>query len=464
MSSIRSRLLLWQISALLVTALVVSALTYRLALKGFNEVQDDGLEQIAHTVLRHDETPVPAPAGHPRPSPPPTYTTGAEELVTEPDGSFVAPADDEPDEGRFVSQIWSTKGELVYSSVLDDGPPLQPPGFHFVVWEGHTWRVYTLPRETRTVQVAVTRQDRNQGFSSLVVWLLLPMALLVVLLGVLIHEAVSRALRPLDQLRRDIGQREMAQLHAVPLTDLPDEVAPLAQTLNQLLQRLDHLLAGQRQFLADAAHELNTPLAAIKLQAQLARRAQAGERQTALDDLDAGIERAIHLAAQLLQLARLEPDQREPTQEAVRLDALVRQAVAAFSGAADARDTDLGIVRADAATLVGDRAALRALLDNLLDNALRYTPPGARIDVSLRQDADAVLLEIADNGPGIPAQDRSRATERFVRLNQSDVTGSGLGLAIARETAALHGGSLQLDDTPGGGLTVRVRLPLSPPP
>ena len=464
MSSIRSRLLLWQISALLVTALVVSALTYRLALKGFNEVQDDGLEQIAHTVLRHDETPVPAPAGHPRPSPPPAYTTGAEELVTEPDGSFVAPADDEPDEGRFVSQIWSTKGELVYSSVLDDGPPLQPPGFHFVVWEGHTWRVYTLPRETRTVQVAVTRHDRNQGFSSLVVWLLLPMALLVVLLGVLIHEAVSRALRPLDQLRRDIGQREMAQLHAVPLTDLPDEVAPLAQTLNQLLQRLDHLLAGQRQFLADAAHELNTPLAAIKLQAQLARRAQAGERQTALDDLDAGIERAIHLAAQLLQLARLEPDQREPTQEAVRLDALVRQAVAAFSGAADARDTDLGIVRADAATLVGDRAALRALLDNLLDNALRYSPPGARIDVSLRQDADAVLLEIADNGPGIPAQDRSRATERFVRLNQSDVTGSGLGLAIARETAALHGGSLQLDDTPGGGLTVRVRLPLSPPP
>lgn len=464
MNSIRSRLLLWQISALLVTALVVSALTYRLALKGFNEVQDDGLEQIAHTVLRHDETPVPAPAGRPRPSPPPTYTTGAEEPVTEPDSSFVAPADDEPDEGRFVSQIWSTKGELVYSSVLDDGPPLQPPGLHFVVWEGHTWRVYTLPRETRTVQVAVTRQDRNQGFSSLVVWLLLPMALLVVLLGVLIHEAVSRALRPLDQLRRDIGQREMAQLHAVSLTDLPDEVAPLAHTLNQLLQRLDRLLAGQRQFLADAAHELNTPLAAIKLQAQLARRAQAGERQTALDDLDAGIERAIHLAAQLLQLARLEPDQREPTQEAVRLDAQVRQAVAAFSGAADARDTDLGIVQADAATLVGDRAALRALLDNLLDNALRYTPPGARIDVSLRQDADAVLLEIADNGPGIPAQDRSRATERFVRLNQSDVTGSGLGLAIARETAALHGGSLQLDDTPGGGLTVRVRLPLSPPP
>ena len=324
--------------------------------------------------------------------------------------------------------------------------------------------MYTLPRETRTVQVAMTRQDRNQGVSSLVVWLLLPMGLLVLLLGVLIHEAVSRALRPLDQLRRDIGQREMAELHAVALSDLPDEVAPLAHTLNQLLARLDHLLAGQRQFLADAAHELNTPLAAIKLQAQLARRAHEAERQTALDDLDAGIERAIHLTAQLLQFARLEPDQRASTHEALRLDALVRQSVVAFSAAADARDTDLGLVQADAAPLVGDRVALRALLDNLLDNALRYTPPGARIDVSLRREADGVLLEIADNGPGIPAQDRSRAVERFVRLNPTDITGSGLGLAIARATAALHGGSLQLDDTPGGGLTVRVRLPLSPPP
>lgn len=464
MNSIRSRLLLWQISALLVTALVVGVLTYRLALQGFHEVQDSGLEQIAHTVLRHDETPVPAPAGRVRPSPPPTYTTGSEESPAEPEESVMEPADDEPDEGRFVSQIWSAKGELIYSSVLDDGPPLQPPGYHFVVWGAHTWRVYTLPRETRTVQVAMTRQDRNQGVSSLVVWLLLPMGLLVLLLGVLIHEAVSHALRPLDQLRRDIGQREMAELHAVALSDLPDEVAPLAHTLNQLLARLDHLLAGQRQFLADAAHELNTPLAAIKLQAQLARRAHEAERQTALDDLDAGIERAIHLTAQLLQFARLEPDRRESTHEALRLDALVRQSVVAFSAAADARDTDLGLVQADAAPLVGDRVALRALLDNLLDNALRYSPPGARIDVSLRREADEVLLEIADNGPGIPAQDRSRAVERFVRLNPTDITGSGLGLAIARETAALHGGSLQLDDTPGGGLTVRVRLPISPPP
>ena len=346
MSSIRSRLLLWQISALLITALVVSLLTYRLALDGFNEVQDYGLEQIAHTVLRHDETPVPAPPGRKLPVKPPTYTTGAETpdpaTTADEEPTIEEPADDEPDEGQFVSQIWSTKGKLIYSSALDEGPPLQPPGLHTVVWQDHTWRVFTLPRETRTAQVAVSRAERNQGFSTLVMWLLLPMAVLVVLLGVLIHEAVSRALHPLDRLRDEIGQRDVAQLHAVPLEDLPDELAPLANTLNQLLARMDHLLAGQRQFLADAAHELNTPLAAIKLQAQLARRAHAAERQAALDDLDSGIERAIHLAAQLLQLARLEPDQREPHREPVALDKLVRQAVVAFSAQADLRGVDPG--------------------------------------------------------------------------------------------------------------------------
>lgn len=460
MNSIRSRLLLWQISALLVTALVVSALTYRLALNGFNEVQDYGLEQIAQTVLRHDETPVPARAGTVAASPTPSYTTGGS--VSEIDlGTVVEQTDDEGDEGQFVSQIWSPEDELIYSSLLDDGPPLQKPGFHFVVWQDHTWRIYTLPREKRTVQVAVTRQERNQSFSALIPWLLVPLALLVVLLGLLIHEAVSRALRPLEVLRRDIGQREVAELHAVSTEDLPEEVAPLAHTLNQLLARLDTLLAGQRRFMADAAHELNTPLAAIKLQAQLARRARDGERQTALDELDAGIERAVHLTAQLLQLARLDPDARQPRLEPVPLHTLVRQAVVAFSAQAEQRSIDLGLLRADPVILQGDPYALRALLDNLIDNALRYAPEGARVDVSLVANDTGAVLAVSDNGPGIVPADRQRVLERFVRLHSTDATGSGLGLAIVSEIAQLHGATLDLDEPPGGGLTVRIRIPQS---
>jgi two-component system OmpR family sensor kinase len=377
-------------------------------------------------------------------------------------GTISEPADDELDEGQFVSQIWSPEGELIYASLLDDGPPLQQPGFHFVVWQGHTWRTYTLPRDTRTVQVAVSRQNRNQSFAAQIPWLLIPMALLVVVLGLLIHEAVSRALRPLEKLRREIGQREVAELHPLSIEELPDEVAPLANALNQLLGRLDALLAGQRRFLADAAHELNTPLAAIKLQAQLARRAQASERQAALDDLDAGIERAIHLTAQLLQLARLEPDARQPLRVPVQLDALVRQSVVAFSAQAEQRHTDLGLLHTENVRLPGDPDALRVLIDNLIDNALRYTPVGGRVDVSLRIENQQAVLEVSDNGPGIAPSDRQRVLERFVRLNQNDATGSGLGLAIVREIAQLHGATLDLEDAHGGGLTVRVRLSLTP--
>ncbi|MBL8388009.1 MAG: HAMP domain-containing histidine kinase [Hydrogenophaga sp.] len=460
MSSIRSRLLIWQISALLVTALVVSMLTYRLAADGFNEVQDYGLEQVAHTVLRHDETPVPAPPG--RHTAAPGGAPAADATPGDPD-TIDEPADDEPDEGQFVTQIWSKQGKLIYSSALDEGPPLQSPGMHSVVWQDHTWRVFTLPRETRIAQVAVTRHDRNKALSTLITWLLLPIGLLVVLLTALIHEAVSRALEPLDRLRDELGQREVAQLHALSMDDMPTEVTPLASTLNQLLGRLDHLLAGQRQFLADAAHELNTPLAAIKLQAQLARRANDAERKAALDDLDAGIERAIHLAAQLLQLARLEPDQRAPTSEPVALDALVRTAVAAFSAQADSRNTDLGLVGTEPLVVSGDRFALRAMLDNLIDNALRYSPPGARIDLCVRHQDDLAVLEVSDNGPGIALEQREKAMQRFTRLNQTEVKGSGLGLSIARETAELHGGRMALDDTPGGGLTVRILLPLRAP-
>lgn len=456
MSSIRSRLLIWQISALLLTGLVASLLTYQLALNGFKEVQDNGLEQIAHTVLRHDETPVPAPAGA-RPAP---DTAGADSASTPDDNTIDEPDANEPDEGQFVSQVWSTKGQLIYSSALDDGPPLQAPGFHWVSWQDHLWRVFTLPRATRTAQVAVSMNERASIRSSLLMWLLLPMGLLVILLGLLIHEAVSRALRPLDHLSQEIGQREVAQLHALALEEQPEEVVPLVNTLNQLLSRLDRLLASQRQFLADAAHELNTPLAAIKLQAQLARRASDAERKAALDDLDVGIERAIHLASQLLQLARLEPDQRAPDREPVDLGALVRQTVATFSAQAEHQGHDLGLVHADSPVITGDPQALRAMLDNLIDNALRYTPAGTRVDISLRSSADSVLLEVADNGPGIPARDRPRALQRFVRLNRTDTTGSGLGMAIVEETVALHGGTVELADTPDGGLTVRIRLPM----
>jgi two-component system, OmpR family, sensor kinase len=196
----------------------------------------------------------------------------------------------------------------------------------------------------------------------------------------------------------------------------------------------------------------------VKLQAQLARRASDAQRDAALNELDQGIERATHLVAQLLQMARLEPDVRQRHPQTVRLDDLAGKVVAAFSAQAEARDIDLGLDRSDPVQVHADPAELRAMLDNLVDNALKHTAAGCRVDVRVRQRDGAVELEVSDNGPGIPKAERERVLQRFVRLNPQGSTGSGLGLAIVSQIVQNKGGQLSLHTTAGGGLTVRVRL------
>lgn len=448
MNSIRSRLLFWQISALLLTAVVVGILTFRLAWGGFNDVRDQGLEQIAQTVLRHDKTLTTGDAGS-------TPLAPSELSILEKKWF----AEDEYLD-QFVSQIWSKRGLLLYSSLREVGPPMQTPGHHIVTWHGQSWRLFTLPQGDNIVQVAVTTHVRRQHFYELTAWLLIPLGVLVVVLGMLIHQTVLRSLRPLEDMRHELGRRDVADLHAVPTTGLPTEIAPLAETLNQLLTRLDTLLANQRRFLADAAHELNTPLAAVKLQAQLVRRMPEPERIAALDELDRGIERTRHLVSQLLQLARLGPDARRPAHSRVALDQLVREVVVSFAARAAEHRIDLGLTSAEPAVVWGDAQALRAMLDNLVDNALRYAGAGARVDLALRAEDRHAVVEVIDNGPGIAAADRERVQERFVRLDQGQSTGSGLGLAIVKSIADLHAARFEMADAPSGGLLVRIRFPM----
>jgi signal transduction histidine kinase len=453
LNSIRQRLLLWQIGALIVTGVLVSVLTYLLAWNGFNRIRDYGLEQIAYSVVRHGIKPALV-----RPLMTPAPETAPRDQSTASDAVDNGEAIEIEDLGQFVSQIWDDAGQLVYSSLDNVGPPLQPTGFHVVRWEEEDWRVYTVTDRRQVVQVAVTSANRAQGFADLVPWLLVPLGLLVLLLSLLIHAAVTQALLPLDQLGREIGRREVNDLHAVAADELPDELQPLASALNQLLERVDQLLSGQRQLIADVAHELNTPLAAVKLQAQLARRVSVGERSAALDELDQGIARATHLVAQLLQMARLEPELAQRQNEVVRLDLLASQVVAAFSAQAEAHHIDLGRVGNGCATLVGNPADLRVLLNNLVSNALRHTPEGSRVDVRVTQAGDEVSLVVSDNGPGIAPDQRQAALQRFVRLTPQQGHGSGLGLAIASRIVQQHQGRLELEETPGGGLTVRVHL------
>lgn len=457
MKGIRQRLLIWQITALVITGVLASVLTYQMAWSGFNRVRDYGLQQIAYSVVRHGvRTPPTKPNAPPPTAPAAEPATGASAATPSESDDDAASGDPAEDLGQFVSQIWSPKGKLIYSSIDDTGPPLQEAGMHIVDWDGESWRVYTLPDRNQVVQVAVSAAGRANRFSAMVPWLLVPLALLVLVLALLNHTTVTRALAPLDALGRDIGRREVSQLHAVQTQSLPEELVPLGEALNQLLARVEALLSGQRRLLADAAHELNTPLAAIKLQAQLARRATEQQREAALDELDQGIERATHLVAQLLQMARLEPEAREREPTGVRVDTLAARVVAALSAQAEARDIDLGLERSDVAEVWGDAPDLRALLDNLVENALRHAPPGSRVDVKVEKTDQTVALEVSDNGPGIAPEDRERVLQRFVRLNPQDSTGSGLGLAIVARIVEQHGGTLTLTDSPAGGLRVRA--------
>ncbi len=446
MKSIRQRLLLWQLGALVIAAALEGFISYQLAWDGFNRSRDSLLQSIAYSVVRHGMRPAPDHASPPAPAPNP------------PDGPST-------DLGHFTTQIWTSSGRLIYSSLAAGGPPLQSPGLNVASWNGEAWSIYTLVEREQVLQVAVTAADRLERFGEILPGLLAPLGVLVLVIWLLMHAAVRNALAPLNAWGRDLRRRQGDDLRAVGTQALPEELVPLGEALNQLLSRVQALLGSQRTLLADVAHELNTPLAAVKLQAQIARRSGDATREAALDELDRGIERATHLVAQLLQMARLEPGVRERRKAPLRLDTLAAEVVAAFSARADARGIDLGLAPSEAAWVSGDEEDLRVLLNNLVDNALRHVPAGGRVDVQVTAEGGRVRLSVSDTGPGIPEADRERVLRRFVRLNPSpeDAHGSGLGLSIVARVAAQHGATLALDEREGGGLRVRIDLPATAP-
>lgn len=292
-------------------------------------------------------------------------------------------------------------------------------------------------------------------------WLsVLPLLLMTPLAAFAIWWLAAKNLAPLERLAGEVRSRDAGSLDPVPTGDLPDEVAPLAQALNALLDRLKSSLDTQRAFVADAAHELRSPLTALKLQLRLLRHAgDDAARAAAIEGISAGIERAARLIEQLLTLARSEPGAAPLAREPVDLAGLARETLAAMHPFALDRGSEL-ILDAERPVIVdGDRASLSALVRNLVDNALRYSPPKTRIDVAVGDDARSAWLRVDDAGPGIPAAERARVFDRFYRRQSGSEDGTGLGLAIVHTVAARHDAELSLDASPAGGLRVLVRFP-----
>jgi two-component system OmpR family sensor kinase len=290
-----------------------------------------------------------------------------------------------------------------------------------------------------------------------------PIAVMMPILMLVVWWVVSGSLEPVARVRKQLASRQADDLSPVSDAGLPDEVRPLVQELNLLFGRVRQAFDTQQTFVADAAHELRTPLAALKLQVQSLERADsradsAEARKLAISRLSAGIERATRLVEQLLVLARQEAS--AAPRQPVELAGLAKRAVADLIGVAQAKHIDLGLQRADAGEVEGQPEALMILLRNLVDNAIKYTPSGGTVDVSVVAEQGALVVTVEDSGPGIPLVERERVFDRFYRVPGSEAAGSGLGLAIIKAIAERHGATLSLGESPRlKGLAVTVRFP-----
>lgn len=449
---LRTQLLTWVLAPLSLLLSADAFLTYWIALSFSQRAYDRSLVEIAREVSLHLRA-----------------EEGAVKL-------------DLPDDARSV--LISDPADRVYFAVagadgrIVAGDPIPAPGgnpagaraalYYDAVLAGSPVRVVELRlapdrasgRPAAIVRVAETENKRNELAREILLSVVLPQLLLVVIAGAVVWTGVVRGLGPLKRLQRAVAERSHLDRSPVPAQGVPGEVLPLVQEINQLLARLDTVLTLQSRFIADAAHQLKTPIAALRTEIEVALREDdpARGRQSLLGTR-ALLERLSRLVSQLLSLARNEPEAAGGARLVpLDLDGFVLGVAKDWVPAALERRIDLGFEPSGQATKIrGDAPRLRELLDNLLDNAVRYTDEGGRITVRVLASR---CIEVSDDGPAIPPEERLRVFERFHRLLGSPQGGSGLGLAIAQEIARIHGAEITLrEDVDGVGNTFTVAFP-----
>lgn len=371
-------------------------------------------------------------------------------------------------EKKVAIQVWSADGDLVLRSPSAPEHSLSPlrHGFHQRHNGGHRWFAYTtrLPENGYWLIVGERSDVREELSLNIAASLTLGSLLGLVLALWLSRRTLHRELQPLDALRHAITQRTPDHMQPIELPSPRAELAPVVTELNDLLRRVTDSIDRERRFLADAAHELRTPLAVLKLQAENALAAGASpEQRVHLERLVSGVDRSTRVVEQLLLLARLDANAMPFTPQTVALDEIARDTLAQLAPLALARRQELGLsYSGPALTLPGEPALLGALLRNLVENALRHTPEGGDVDVALHADNGTVVLKVRDSGPGIDPAHLGDITGRFVRSHSQDTQGTGLGLAIAGHIAGLHHALLHLANAPEGGLVVTVTFPATP--
>jgi two-component system, OmpR family, sensor histidine kinase QseC len=382
------------------------------------------------------------------------------------------PNDDDGDKSprEALFQIQDASGKVLAQSArlaVLGGWQSQPDpgsGAQTITLNGQLWRSYRLRDGStgRTVRVLESANNRSDLTTDVARRIARPIAFALPVLAILVWFSIGHSLAPLAALSRAICIRDASKLDPIEIGPTPHEVRPLVDAINQLLARLRLSISRERAFTADAAHELKTPLAAIKVQAQVALVTDdAIQQRLAMQRVVQGVDRSTHLAEQLLLLARLDEHEPVPAQP-VELVALARDAIAAHELDVRRKGIRTQLVGHACVQVLAAPALMNILLDNLIDNAIKYGDAGGRFEIAIQRDGHAVTLTISDDGPGVTAEELARLTDRFFRGSGTSANGSGLGLSIVARIAGYFGAALDFGPGIGGrGLSAKVTFPRS---
>lgn len=433
MKTIRQKLLFWLLGGTLLYALVGGTLLFTKISTEANELYDDQLMQIAQSVPMSMM-------------------------------SIPAVGDISKFHENFLLQVWNLDGKLVYTSNHSVQIPVhQITGFQVVEFNKIAWRIFIRRTQDYIVQTAQPVYERDILVGEMAFRCLIPFVILMPLLVVLIWGAVSKCLMPLNMLANTVRSRSPDDLHPLSTVGISPELAPLCESLNDLLRRLNYSTSLQKEFIANAAHELRSPLTALKLQIQLVEMAtDSAQREVVFLKVHERLDRSTNLVHQLLTLARNEPGSNDRPQVPVSLKSVAEQTVIDNYPLAAAKKIDLSFSWVGVSfNILGNADDVRVLMSNLLSNAIRYTSINGVIELALINENERIIFRVSDNGPGIPSFEYSRVFRRFYRCEHTEAWGSGLGLSIAKNIADRHLASIQLQPTSDDkGLTVIVSFPL----
>ena len=427
MTSLRWTALLWMTAMLSIVGIAGAAVSYRLASDEANAFLDSQLQQIALNAC----------AG-----------------VPDTTDSLPSQHDSEDD---FSVEIWNGAGEAFHASRSAVYIPRRSrAGFADVHAAGEDWRVYTSIDGARIVQVAHREVVRREIAQHAAISAAIPILVVIPLAWLLIGWALGRFLGRLTTLASAIAERSLDSKDPIPLEGVPKEVRPLVFGMNSLIERLHYALDQQRRFVSDAAHELRTPLTALCLQIENLQHELGQGAGACLSELERGTRRASALIDQLLRMARYDASREVDMAEPVDLPELLKSCLADQVPIAESRGVDLGITTMERAYILGAHNELKNLFANLIDNAVRYTPPGGAVDVSIRPCGERAVVKIADTGCGIPEDLLPRVFDRFFRAAPPGIEGNGLGLSIVKAIADRHDLEVELGPRDGGGLVATV--------